>query len=175
MIILHHKTLKLIKNILLVMSISIGFFPVLSNAKEIFKLQNPSGELISLRLAITPAEHTKGLSGIKPNNFSEKEGMLFINKDMGKRRFWMPDTFFNLDIIFINQNLAVVALEKNVPFHKGISEPPAIYRTQEYHAQFILETKAGTKFSQNLKIGDKLIWNSKIPISEIVLKTRQQQ
>jgi uncharacterized membrane protein (UPF0127 family) len=171
MITINQKAPKLIKNLLLIAVL----LPTLALAKTNFKIQNPKNIKITLRLALTRDEHAKGLSGLKKKQFTNSEGMLFINDRMDARKFWMPDTYFNLDIIFIDQDLKIVEIEKNVPAHPGMVEPPVIYRTKTYDAQYILETNANSAFSKNLKAGDKLKWIGKVPISEIALKTRQKQ
>jgi uncharacterized membrane protein (UPF0127 family) len=171
MITILDKNLKLIKNCGLILII----LPLIFGFASKHEMSNQQNQTLTLRLAITQEEHQKGLSGLKPSEFNESEGMLFINKTMGPRRFWMPDTYFNLDIIFLNSKLKIVGLEKNVPFHPGFTEPPAIYRTKEYFAQYILETKAGSQFSKKLKKGDTLKWKSSISLSEIGLKTHPQQ
>lgn len=171
MITILEKVLKLIKNSLIIFLI----FPLIVWSVEKFSMENPAKEKITLRLAITSSEHQRGLSGLKPNEFRTNEGMLFINDRVSSRRFWMPDTYFNLDIIFLDDSLRIVGIENNVPAHPGFSEPPAIYRTKEYQAKYILETKAGVKFSKKLKSGDKLTWISASSLSEIELKTRQKQ
>lgn len=136
---------------------------------------NPQNQKISLRLAITPKEQQKGLSGLRPHQFSYDEGMLFINNATSTHRFWMPDTYFNLDIIFLDYSLTIIGIEKDVPHHPGFKEPPLIYRTNEYNCQFILETKAQVPFSKQLKIGDKLKWEGTTSLSEIILNTHRLQ
>jgi uncharacterized membrane protein (UPF0127 family) len=141
---------------------------------EHFQIKNPYGNIVEVKLALTRAEHTLGLSGLKPQEFKENSGMLFVNAEMGPRKFWMPDTYFNLDIIFLDQNLKIVGLEKNVPAHPGSSEPPQIYKTEVYQAQFILETKSGAPFGNKLKKNDQLKFTGPYSLSEIILKTRQK-
>lgn len=159
----------------LILAVFLFSFSFISLGKDVFSLKNPSGNKIELRLALTKSEHTKGLSGLKPNQFQSSEGMLFVNPEMSVRRFWMPDTYFNLDIIFLDGHLKIVAVESNVPAHPGMQEPPAIYKTGTYTAQFILETKAGSPFSKKLKPNDVLKFTGPISLSEIVSKTRLQQ
>ena len=170
------KALKLIKNLNLssvLFLLFISILPMKINAAEKinYQLLNPKNMKVSLRLALSRAEHEKGLSGTKASEFTNTEAMLFVNEAMGPRRFWMPDTYFNLDIMFLDQNLVIVGIEPNTPFHPGKQEPPEIYRTKTYQAQFVLETKTGSAFSKNLKVGDKLKWVGKTTLSEIVLKT----
>jgi uncharacterized membrane protein (UPF0127 family) len=174
MLTIYQKASKLIKNIALIASISI-ILPMSAEAKSKFHLENPRKNIVDIRLAITREEHAQGLSGIKASNFPVNEGMLFVNEGMAERQFWMPDTYFNLDIIYMDSNLKVVAIEKNAPAHPGMFEPPVIYRAKSYPAQFILETKASSPFSKDLKIGDQLKWMSSTALSEIVLKTRQKR
>lgn len=138
-------------------------------------MKNASTKTVALSLAISKSEQMRGLSGLQPSQFKSKEGMLFINTNESSRTFWMNDTYFNLDIIFLDKNLKIVGLEKNVPFHKGSKEPPYIYRTQTYNAQFVLETKAKSEFSRFLKIGDQLKFVGKTTLSEIVSNARQPQ
>ena len=138
-------------------------------------MKNNSGETVQLRLAISKSDQTKGLSGLKPTDFKNNEGMLFINGEESPRTFWMIDTYFNLDIIFLDKNLKIIEIEKNVPAHTGTNEPPQIYRTHTYVAQFVLETKASAPFSKHLKKNDQLQFEGKPILSEIILKIRQMQ
>lgn len=171
MITIYQKALKLIKNIVLLIIV----LPLVAWGNPTYELANPQKSKVFLRLALTKEEHMRGLSGVKSEEFKSNEGMLFVNEAMGMRQFWMPDTYFNLDIIFLDSELNVVGIEKNVPFHKGMKEPPPIYRTKAYKAQFVLETKAESEFSKDLKIGDKLSFISSLSLSEIVLKTHRSQ
>lgn len=166
-----HNALKLIKNLILITLIASSF----AWGKDKYRMKNPYGNTVELKLALTKAEHSKGLSGLKSQEFKDSMGMLFVNPDMGPRRFWMPDTYFNLDITFLDRDLKIVAIEKNVPAHPGMNEPPTIYKTETYPAQFILETKSGAKFSKKLKKGDLLKFTGPTSLSEIALKTRQMQ
>lgn len=169
--IISHKTLKLIKNLLFAF-VMIG---QLARGTEPSRIENPYGISIVLDLALTRSQHSQGLSGLKSNEFKNSQGMLFVNSEVGPRRFWMPNTYFNLDIIFLDQNLKIVGIEKNVPAHPGSIEPPNIYKTETYLAQYVLETKAGALFGKKLRKNDQLKFSGPISLSEIALKTRQKQ
>jgi len=43
------------------------------------------------------------------------EGMLFVFDDSKKRSFWMSNMQFSLDIIWIDSQVNIVHIEKNVP------------------------------------------------------------
>lgn len=164
------KALKLIKNILLFTIFSSSFASALAQ-----ELISPDNQKIKLRLATTLAQQQSGLSGIKPKDFSKNEGMLFVYKSIGYRKFWMPDTYFNLDIIFLNSDLKIVAIEKDVPHHIGRKDDTKIYRTKAYIAHHVLEVRADSEFSKKLKVGDSLKWAGPISLEEIVSKTHQEQ
>lgn len=169
------RNLNLPAFIIATVAVSLWLTPGFALGKELFSLKNPAGNKIELRLSLSRAEHSKGLSGLKPREFGLHEGMLFVNPVMAPRRFWMPDTYFNLDIVFLDSGLKVVAIEKNVPAHPGTQEPPPIYKTGTYEAQFVLETKSGSSFTKNLKKEDVLKFTGPTSLSEIVSKTRQPQ
>jgi uncharacterized protein len=167
MVTISHKTLNLIKNLLF------AFFLLgqIAWGKGFFQIKNPSGVSVKLKLALTQRQHTEGLSGLRPKQFKKTEGMLFVNSEMGTRRFWMPNTYFNLDIIFLDQNLKIVGIEKNVPSHPGMIEPPSIYKTESYQAQYVLETKSGAAFGKNLNKNNVLRFSGPTSLSEIALST----
>ena len=98
------------------------------------KLALPSGKMIETKLAITNKEQTIGLSGTKPEQMTKTQGLLFFYLNDGRRQFWMPNTYFDIHIIFLDKDLKIVGLEKNVPHHPGKKEPPKIYRTRPYIA-----------------------------------------
>lgn len=133
-----------------------SFLFLWSYAAQANSFITPSGEKIKLRLATTPEAQSRGLSGIKSHEFADNEGMLFMYNQSAPRRFWMPDTYFNLDIYFLDANFKILAVEKNVPHHPGRQEPPLIYQTKTYVSQHVLEMKSSSKISKKLKAGDKL-------------------
>ena len=69
-------------------------------------------KILEVQIADTK-ELQQGLS------WSEKlpynEGMLFVFDGSGTRSMWMLGMQFNLDIIWLDENYNVVAIEKNVP------------------------------------------------------------
>jgi hypothetical protein len=127
----------------------------------------PSGESLRVRLAITMEEQTQGLSGIKDNDFQNDEAMLFFYKDDADRLFWMPDTYFNLDIFFLEKDLTVVGIDRDVPFHPGRNTPPKIATTKVHYCRHVLELKSASPLAKKIKPGDKLSWTSSPSLWEI--------
>lgn len=139
------------------------------------KLLLPSGKLLHIDLAITIKEKVKGLSGIQNKDYPPDQGMLFIYQKDQARQFWMPNTYFNLDIFFLDHNLKVLSLERNVPHHPGRRTPPAIARTKKHWSRHVLELKSSSSLAKEIQVGNTLRWNSKRSLQQIILNTHQQK
>jgi uncharacterized membrane protein (UPF0127 family) len=135
--------------------------------------QLPSGETIRIRMAMTASEQIQGLSGLMPDEFAEDEAMLFFNLDTRLRSFWMPDTYFDLDIFFLDEDLNVIDVDRKVPHHPGRQNPDSIPRAKSVTCRHVFEMKASSPLSAKLKKGDKLIWKGDYPLSQIELSIRQ--
>lgn len=165
MTIIIYKLLNLIKIIFfLILISSINQL----EAKVDYFIKTKDGQKVKLKLAITTKEQSAGLSGIPSEEFKNTDGMLFINKKESIKQFWMPNTYFNLDIIFLNKNLKIIAIERNVPHHIGYKTPPKIYITKPYLAQYILEIKPNTIFAKKLQINDYLFFTGPTTLLEIL-------
>ena len=139
------------------------------------QLALPNGKIIHITLAITPKEQRKGLSGIPSETFHDGQGLFFFYLEDGLRQFWMPDTYFNLDIIFLDKNLKVLAIVRNLLHHPGRREPPPIARTKSYFCRYILEIRAGTELSQEIQIGMPLKWIHSLSLPEVKDKIRRRK
>lgn len=131
------------------------------------RIQNSKGNIINTSLAIGPYETSLGLSGISSEKFSDDQGLLFFFLEDAERNFWMPDTYFNLDIIFLDENLKIIHIEKNVPAHPGRSEVPPIPKTPTIKCRYVLEIKANVPFGNSLMAGEKLILKSEFSLENI--------
>ncbi len=83
-------------------------------------------------------------------SMQNNQGMLFIFSEEAPRSFYMKNTEFALDIIFIDSKNKVVSIQKNAqPFNESSlpSEAPA---------QYVLEVNAGLSNTWNLKAGDSI-------------------
>ncbi len=128
--------------------------------KRTFFIQISSGKEIRTSLAVKNITRIRGLSGRPSSDFAQDQGMLFIFFKEDFRSFWMRDTYFNLDIIFLDKHFTVMAIERNVPHHPGSKISPPIYTTASYYCQYVLEIKADSSVGKDIKVGDKFIWNS---------------
>ncbi len=102
-------------------------------------------DLLSIEIADTEEKRSHGLMNrdqLKPNS-----GMLFIWKESRVRNFWMKNTFFDLDLFFLNKHGEIVEFHKNA---KAFDKTNIKSRKK---VMFVLEVKAG---EHNFKIGNKL-------------------
>jgi uncharacterized membrane protein (UPF0127 family) len=84
----------------------------------------------------------------------------------------MPDTYFDLDIIYLNRELIITDIVRNLPHYIGKANPELIPRARAVWARHALEMKATSKISKNLKIGDKLKWQASISTQVLDEKIR---
>jgi len=98
-------------------------------------------------IADTPLKQMKGLMFRK--SLPENEGMLFIFDEEDYYGFWMMNTSIPLDIIWINKDMEIVHIEKNVQ-PCGILCP--IYKSKE-KAIYILEVNAGFVKKHGIEVG----------------------
>lgn len=126
-------------------------------------------------LALRNSEQVQGLSNLKPEQLKDDQGMLFYYFTNGARRFWMPDTYFDLDLFFLNEQLVVTDIVRNLKAHPGRQVPPEIATTPSIEAFHVLELKSGSSVAQELQIGHKLTWPKAPSQSEIESYIRQGQ
>lgn len=122
---------------------------------------SPNKSKIEVSFAVGLKETTKGLSGMKPDQMKANEGLFFYYEKMGPMAFWMPNTFFNLDIIFIDKDLRVVAVEENMKHFEKKGPPEEVPMTKQHHAQYVLELKAGQAKKFGIKPGKFIKWSDK--------------
>ena len=143
----------LIKQYLLgIFLINFSFYAFAESNPEFYKkivckmeTNKKNSHLLSIEIADTEEKRSHGLMNrdqLKPNS-----GMLFIWKESRVRNFWMKNTFFDLDLFFLNELGEIVEFHKNA---KALDETNIKSREK---VMFVLEVKAG---EHNFKIGNKL-------------------
>ena len=137
------------------------------------ELISPDNQTIRSSIASNTAEQKKGLQGVQESQFAEDEGKLFFYLKESARTFWMPNTYFNLDLIYFDQNMKITNIVWNLLHYTG-SVDSQIPRAPTITSRHVLEMKAGSPISSTLKIGDSLQWRSPITLQQTELKIRQQ-
>ena len=108
-------------------------------------------QILFVNIADNDCKTKLGLSGSTGLN---GEGMFFVLKKVGNYGFWMKNMNFPLDILWINDNFEIVGIEKSLL--------PSTYPNsfgQKYFAKYVLEVSAGYCDKNNIKVGDKIIFN----------------
>ncbi len=130
------------------------------------ELLTPGGEAIQTTLAIDPADQERGLSGKRENEFGADEGMLFFYLGDDERHFWMPDTYFDLDLFYLDKDLRITDIIRRLPHYVGRSNPELIPRARGVWARHVLEMKSTSGVAQRLKTGDILKWKGTPSLKE---------
>ncbi|WP_408097343.1 DUF192 domain-containing protein [Peredibacter sp. HCB2-198] len=128
-------------------------------------LVTPQGETVKTSLAYTKDDQLDGLQHVQDSEFSEDQGKLFFYLKDAARTFWMPNTYFNLDIIYLDEDLKIVDIVWNMP-HYTDDLNSEIPRAPTITSRHVLEMKAGSPASSQLKIGDSLKWNSSLTLDQ---------
>ena len=154
---INHKNKNLIA-IILVIALGIFFFYVTH-----FTVKKPgsveiqvASSTIYAQVANTENKRSLGLSYTP--KIDENAGMLFIFPDMQARNFWMRDMYFDLDIIWLDENKQVVGFFENVPkesYNHNHPEQSKIYHSPD-NTKYVLEVNDGTMQRLKIKVGDKL-------------------
>ena len=95
-----------------------------------------------------------------PNRFTfmyrqsmgEGQGMLFVLKEEKIQSFYMKNTEFALDIIYINSDLKIVSFQKNAQPLSEKSLPSSAA------AKYVLEINAGLSDKWGLSVGDSIAY-----------------
>jgi uncharacterized protein len=111
----------------------------------------PSGDAVVVELAISDAARARGL--MFRSALPENRGMLFMFPESGIHGFWMKNTFIALDIVWIDEDLRVVHLERNVP--PCTSEPCPTY-APAVPATYVLEVEGGEAERLGLEPGARV-------------------
>lgn len=104
---------------------------------------------LQVTYADDPAERQLGLSGTA--SLKETQGKLFFFDTPDYYGMWMKDMNYPIDILWINNDLTVVHIEKNV---QPDSYPNTYYPSAP--ARFVLELNAFFTDQYNIKVGDRL-------------------
>lgn len=113
----------------------------ISSAKSELLVQIGSQQFTA-ELARTETEKATGLSNrtsLQPN-----QGMLFVFDQPTRPSFWMRQMLFDLDIIWIDQQLTIVEITRNVPAPKpGQTDEQLPQYQPKSDVLYVLEVPAG--------------------------------
>ncbi len=103
---------------------------------------------LSLEVADEPDEHSRGLS--RRASLPAGQGMIFIFPDESDRVFWMRDTHFPLDMIFLDAHRVIVGIVRRA--RPDNDDPLSVGRPSRY----VIEVEGGFCDRVGLREGDRL-------------------
>ncbi len=119
-------------------------------------------EKVPLRVKVltTTEELRKGLSGIV--SLASTEGRLFVFSGDGYHGIWMKDMLFPIDIMWVDAEGVIVAIEESVrpDTFPNTFEPPQ-------PARFVIETNAYFANSFNIRVGDRVEVPGYVPVPKL--------
>lgn len=140
------------------------------DTRPFYQLKINDSDTIEVRLAISFEDQKQGLSGVKPEELKDHQGMVFVYPKSGPRQFWMPDTYMDLDLFYLSKDLRVIEIVRNLKHHPGREEP--IPRAPLVHAQHVLELKSSSPFAKKIRQFQKLNWTPGQTLPKILQDTR---
>lgn len=103
---------------------------------------------LEIEIAKTPFEIETGL--MYRESMKKNQAMLFVFNEIRERNFYMKNTRFPIDLIFLDHNKKVVSFQENAqPFNEASLPSNAL-------AQFVLEVNAGLAEEWLLEVGDTM-------------------
>lgn len=155
------RELKHIKNFLILFCLLLtGCHFSQAGSASTIRLKTPQGKELELTLARSDKEQSKGLSGVRENELNENQGMFFYYTKDDYRQFWMPDTYIDLGILFVDARLKIREITV-LSSHPGWKEP--IPRSGYIYCRHVIELKASSPLFKGLKVGQQLVWASPQP------------
>ena len=113
--------------------------------------QNESGSVIAqLDIEIADTEYETQTGLMYRESMNDSQGMLFVFKDVAEHSFYMKNTLFSLDIIYIDANLKIASFQKNTTPFDEKSLPSGV------PVQYVLEVKGGLADRWGLQVGDQI-------------------
>lgn len=120
---------------------------------DVLLFRTKQGERFTTELAMTERKRKRGLS--YRDRLPPKQGMFFLHTDEPQRRsMWMPHMRFPLDIVWLDGELKIVSIRKNVQPCANLNDCPSI--SSIYKSQHAIEFPAGEADDIGLRVGDRI-------------------
>ena len=87
------------------------------------------------------------------DSMDQNQGMLFVFPEADYHSFYMKNTKFALDIIYIDTDKKIVSFQKNAEPYSEAALPSNV------PAKYVLEINAGLADQWQLEVGDKIEYN----------------
>ncbi len=101
----------------------------------------------TLEVADNAASQTKGL--MERDSMPEHHGMIFVFPDEREHNFYMKNTRFALDILFVNQAGTIISTATMQPYDLTLVPSHGL-------AKYAIEVNAGMVVQAGVRVGDQL-------------------
>lgn len=109
-----------------------------------------SGECFTVEIADTPEARSRGL--MWRSELPEGQGMFFDFGVSGVYYFWMKNVPFPIDMVWLDDDLKIVHVEKDVP---PCRQDPCPTYGPDLSARYVLEITGGAFDRYALQVGDQ--------------------
>ena len=119
-----------------------------------------SGPQISrflVEVVSTPDALSQGLSG--RISLPQRQGMLFVFPKLEVHSMWMPNMYFPLDIVWIDNEKKIIKIEENISPCSGTNNCTSY--SSLYPTKYAIELNAFDASRIGLTVGKKLSFNVK--------------
>lgn len=106
--------------------------------------------IVKLDIEIADTDYDTQTGLMYRNYIKEHQGMLFVFKDSRPRSFYMKNTKFPLDLIYLDENKTIVSFQENAQPLNENSLP------SNAPAKYVLEINAGLINNWELEVGDRM-------------------
>lgn len=106
---------------------------------------------IDIEIADTEYDTQTGL--MYRNSMKDNQGMLFVFNNIQPRSFYMKNTKFALDLIYLDGENTIVSFQENAQPLDDSSLP------SKAPAKYVLEVNAGLVKKWQLEVGDKMMYS----------------
>lgn len=119
---------------------------------SIFKKASDS-LIVKLDIEIAETEYETQTGLMYRNTMETNQGMLFIFPDVAMHSFYMKNTQFSLDLLFIGEDNIIASLQENAePFNEsGLSSKVPV--------KYVLEINGGLAQKWGIQVGDRISFN----------------
>lgn len=118
---------------------------------EALLISEESDTIQRLAIEISDDDYERETGLMYRDSMKKDQGMLFIFEEEALREFYMKNTHFPLDIIFLDEDKRIINIARN-------TEPETLESiNSDAPAKFVLEINGGLSDNWNLEKGDKLV------------------
>ncbi len=114
----------------------------------VLKKKETDSVLVQLDIEFAESDYETQTGLMYRKSMQDDRGMLFVFEKEEPKYFYMKNTEFALDIIYLNSNKEIVSISKNAKPLDNTSLPSAA------PAQYVLEVNAGLSDKWGLEAGD---------------------